>query len=202
MTTQRDKARPHNQLIPPLHHQPAPGGDSFVRTILSAASLQADAASALLAALPALGAEAADGGATLQRGVLAQFRWLDALTAPDALTDGLLASLDGVAPSVAADVLSFLPEVVPEGAADRVAARLEAAAGADGDLLLPVLECAAALDLPPRGAAAVARLARGRLASAPLAALPATAACVLQSAGGGAARAGRGGGGAGGAALC
>jgi Fanconi anemia group D2 protein len=171
----------HKALMPMVVSEGgAAAGDSFVRALLSTLSLQTDVARSLLAALPALGG--GPRGESTQRQLLAQLRWLDAVADPAALTDALLDALDGVPPAVGADVLSFLPEVVPDAAADAVAARLAAAAGADADLLLPVLDCAAALDLPPEAAASLASLARGRLASAPRDALPAALAFVLRAA--------------------
>ena len=125
-------------------------------------------------------------GIQLQRLVLAQFRWLEDVSDPVALTEALLGALcGGLAPQLRPDVLSFLPEVAPEAGYSALLDALENALASDAELLAPVLECADALDLPSGLKARVAALAAARLASAPPGALAAAASYVLRHGGGG-----------------
>ena len=179
-------------------------GDSFIRALLTSREAQADVAASLLAALPSLGddggleengrggdgensnrndenaapssSSSSSSGIQLQRLVLAQFRWLEDVSDPVALTEALLGALcGGLAPQLRPDVLSFLPEVAPESGHAALLDVLEGALASDAELLAPVLECADALDLPPGLRGRVAALAAARLASAPPGALAAAA---------------------------
>ena len=123
-------------------------------------------------------------GIQLQRLVLAQFRWLEDISDPAALTEALLGALcGGLAPQLRPDVLSFLPEVAPESGHAALLDALEGALASEAELLAPTLECADALDLPARLRGRVAALAAARLASAPPGALAAAASYVLRHGG-------------------
>eukprot|EP00887_Chlorella_sp_A99_P000490 scaffold17.g490.t1 len=111
-------------------------GDSFIRVLLSISVLQAKLAELLLDRLAACSGGEGGEEQSIAQLILGQFRWLDLVVDPRALTSQLLERLDVCPGEVMREAITFLPEIAQEEdhearAVEMVLDRLQAAEPGD-----------------------------------------------------------------------
>ncbi|KAK9810299.1 hypothetical protein WJX72_008290 [[Myrmecia] bisecta] len=112
-------------------------GDSFLRVMLSIGPIQAQVSRCLLELLPTL---EEDGGDRLPRLILGQFRWLDHIVDPHAMTEKILEVATVCSQDTQKEIVSLLPEIVQEDAHELVLNSLEEMVEQDSASIVPVLE--------------------------------------------------------------
>lgn len=153
-------------------------GDSFVRVLLNVAPLQANVSQMLLERLPEF-CDAQGEEAPLPQLILGQFRWLDHVADPRALTDKLLEVLPVCPEELKKDAITFLPEVATEDDHEAVIRALEEMMGEEA-FILPSIEALANLCLTPEQQSRVVGMVLERFCTAAAEDLPAVARFLLQ----------------------
>jgi hypothetical protein len=156
--------------------------------MLNVGPLQKELAQALLQRIPEFADADADagagggGGASVPQLILGQFRWLDALADPHALTSALLEVLPAMPADAQRHAVAFLPEVASEEDHAEVLDALEGLVQEDAAFLVPAMEALSSLALGGDARARVVALVQSRLQSADVGDLPAAARFLLREA--------------------
>ena len=122
-------------------------------------------------------------GATVTQAqlILGQFRWLDCLVDPHAVTESVLEVLPAMPPEAQRDAVTFLPEVAPEEDHLAVLDALETLVTESPEFLIPALEAASNLALNEQGQGQVTAMVASRLQSVTVHDLPAVVRHLLQT---------------------
>ena len=141
-----------------MTHAPQSRGsleDSLARSLLCVPCLQQQVATVLL---QRLATAAGDLGSPLPSALLSQFRWLDQLSDAEALIKLLLEVMAACPLELQREIITFLPEVVPEKEHTTVVSHLETAITEDLSLMGASLEAMQSLELGPSLQARVIQL--------------------------------------------
>lgn len=173
-------------------------GDSLVRALLNIPTLQRDLSEYLLQRIPEFSSSEDDysnrpvtagpsttnsaTNATQAQLIIGQFRWLDCLADPHAVTATVLGVLPAMPPEAQRDAISFLPEVAPEDDYPAVLDALEALVEDGPEFLIIVLEAASNLVLNDAGQVRIMEMVASRLQSVGVNDLPAVVRYLLQGA--------------------
>lgn len=172
-------------------------GDSLVRALLNIPILQRDLSEYLLQRIPEFSSSEDDYNGTARPGpsvrnsatnatqaqlIIGQFRWLDCLVDPHAVTAIVLEVLPAMPPEAQRDAISFLPEIAPEDDYSAVLDALEALVEDRPEFLIIVLEVASNLALNDDGQARIMEMVASRLQSVGVGDLPAVVRYLLQGA--------------------
>jgi len=173
-------------------------GDSLVRALLNIPTLQRDLSEYLLQRIPEFSSSVDDyndrttragpsttnstTNATQAQLIIGQFRWLDCLVDPHAVTAIVLKVLPAMPPEAQRDAITFLPEIAPEDDYPAVLDALEALVEDGPEFLIFVLEVASNLALNDAGQARIMDMVASRLQSVGVGDLPAVVRYLLQGA--------------------
>lgn len=157
-------------------------GDSFIRVLLSISVLQAKLAELLLDRLAACSGGEGGEEQSIAQLILGQFRWLDLVVDPRALTSQLLERLDVCPGEVMREAITFLPEIAQEEDHEAVLEKLHPLMESESSLIPPVVEALSNLSLEPELQARAVEMVLDRLQAAEPGDLPTVVRYLLQHA--------------------